>query len=525
MKLTAKKFLLISAALLVAGLGSYIYLVDRWSFPKRPLPELYIYSQYLLESSADIHGKVIIESGSNSQHAIAPSVLAEYFKGPVITVAHNAGYPLAPKVSNLAAYLKPGDVVILPLEWIHYGRDDKLPTDYLKLISAPSSRESYYYNNMPVWERLRFLLRQFPLKNAIASLREPPADFETLARQQLSQLSHYEGLIRSGNRSAFGNSDKKSPKHGQVASDPRTGMAKLQSCDNYLFGPRLRREFNITTDFRRALAGLEKLARQDVTIYFTWPAVVDYASSRCYQDEELMRKVNAYASQVRVLVEQQGFNFIGDFRDSHFPSRCFSNTYYHITEECAQLRSERLVKQLHKAGASPTNSDTSPGQLLKIADQRLQQTRTDLIARMEKRLPPARAVHTNRMGTHLLLSRGWSLPEKSGAWSMGSTSTLSMKIPPKFRHEHALTLDIRGNYFNGEELTGVIVNGHDLGGHVLTSARFELPMESLDDDILRLQLNHSNPVSPHALGKSDDKRKLKYKLLRLSIAPTEATGS
>ena len=498
-------FLLVTAVMVMTVLTGYVYLVDTRVLASRE--QTMNYPQFLLASSAEVSGKVIVESGSNSQHGIEPSILADYFQGPVIIVARNAGFPLLPKIYNLARYATQGDVVILPLEWNMYVDDEVLGSDFLKAISRPDSRMNYYYQNLPVVEKIRFIIRQFPLANVIDSILAAENPQQADRKTQI-KLNHYRHLLDAKDKTAFGG----------ILSEQSGSDLKEQPCDGYILGNQLLKTgFTISDEFHRALANLHHLVDRGATVYFTWPAVVDSRYGACYQEKSLRSVIDAYADYIRSVVEDAGYQFVGDFRESRFPPECFADTPYHLTDVCAVDRSKRLVEQLASAGVKPTHSATSPAQLLEAGREQLGLSFRTLTARLEDWLPGVERVRPKQFNSDILLADGWSRPEIWGVWSTGSQSTISLRVAAKVLAGNGLEIKLRGKYFDGVEPTGVIINGRDFGQHVLKNKSFKVAREVLDGDMLRLRLVHHNPVSPQQLGRGEDARKLKYGLTEISV--------
>ncbi len=515
MQLPARLFLLLTATLLVGALYGYVRFVNAHAFERRELPV--VYAQFLLESATQTGGKVIIESGSNSKHAIVPDILADYFEAPVITVAQNAGYPLLPKLYNLLHHVEAGDVIVLPLEWNLYADDAVLSTDFLAAISRPESSITHYYDALPPWERGRFLLTQYPLQEAVSSIRAMTDPLE-FARENLATASGFQTRLWSDGRWAWGNTESRD-NNANVA--PAVGRL---SCNDYVFASQQRNNFRISSEFRRALSALDRLREKGAQIFFTWPAVVDSPDSPCYRDAAFMATVQAYAGDIRAMLQAAGYPMLGEYRDSHFPARCFVDTYYHITSACARERTQALLANLRAAGAEPIRARTGPRAFLRAAERRLDAMRPALLAPLEPTLPAVSRVTAQTLETDVLLSGGWAMPEERGTWSLGWRSTLVLRLPPELASAERLRLRIRGDYFNGVEKTGVQIGNTDRGRHVLQNKVLWISQAQLDGDLLRLQLTHEDVRSPYELGRSDDQRKLKFMLRELVVKPAPKRG-
>jgi hypothetical protein len=509
MSMTPKNFVFSCGTLTLAVLLGYLYLVNFIVIRSSELPK--VYSQYLLETSVGIQGKVIVDSGSNSLYGIEPTVLAEYFEAPVIIIAQNAGYPLLPRIYNIAEHVGKGDMVILPLEWNMYVADETLSSAFLKGVTYPDSQTSYFYDALPAKERVRFILRQLPLANVFESLLQTPLHPVAYINESLNRVKHYRQRIHSEHRSAFGSIPSV---HVATKENP---LSKSMDCDNYVLGNQLfKTGFMISNEFRRALSAARNITDRGATVYFTWPAVVDSDSSVCYSNVSLLPQIEDYTEQIRTVVETAGFYFVGNLRDSRFPSRCYVDTHYHITETCAVERTQRLVKQFAHNDVTPINGDTSPYKLLQMANERLDNIKEiNLLPSLNNMLPFVTKVKPMDFDSKILLLKGWHRPESWGVWSDGETSTLLLKIDPKLLEAQLLTISLSGTYYNGIEMTGVIINGEDFGQHDLTDKIFTVPVALLNNGMLRLKLNHHHVVSPTDLDASNDARKIKYGLTKI----------
>jgi hypothetical protein len=362
--MTAKQFLTVSLCCFLAMLAGYAALIDYFGITRPGVSAPY--SQFLLESSGAVKGKVIVDSGSNSVHGIDTVQLSEYFQAPVLVTANTAGFPLGPKIWNLSRYLLPGDVLILPLEWNQYVYPDSYPKDYIASLYTGDARRSQYYTNLPLWDKLTFIYTRLPFADAVSAIGQrlsQPADKQVMRRQ----LNSYQRRLQSGPGRAFGANLQSGPKK------PSAGMIqnnRMRSCDNYIFAQQGKNGFVISDAFTDGLTALKALQAKGVKIYFTWPAVTDHTSSQCYQGQwPSAEGLQHYSRDIMALVESIGVQFIGTPAQHRMPARCFLDTYYHLTRECAVERTRNLVQLLAEKGVAPLASETSSGQLLELSGE------------------------------------------------------------------------------------------------------------------------------------------------------------
>ncbi|SIS13211.1 hypothetical protein SAMN05878276_2456 [Aquipseudomonas alcaligenes] len=332
------------ASFLLMGVG-YFLLIDRLAIADAPLGRSY--RQFLLTATDDVPNRIIVDSGSNAIHSIDAQKLEAHFGRPTLILSDNAGYPLHHKIERLANHLKAGDTLILPLEWLHYRADDRLPADYVQSILDESGSNAFYYRELPWQERALFVYRSIPINLGLQSiLRLNGVEAWNLQISATTQdsLVRFEQEIRHGSR---GNQmiDEALPIHP---------LTRDLTCDHYLFG--LFEFPGISQTFQDNLQRLSTLRQIDgVNIFFAWPAVAARDGDECYQ---LLRPaIEKYVEDIRRTAEAQGFSFLGEPGQSRFDSRCLLDTYYHIRARCADVRTQTLILQLERQGLKRASLD------------------------------------------------------------------------------------------------------------------------------------------------------------------------
>jgi hypothetical protein len=510
---SVNKFIFYSISGFISILITYVLLVDQLVFLKREIP--YVYRQFLLESSRSIKGKVIIESGSNSIHGIDPILLSRYFKTPAITIADNGDYPLRLKIFNLEKFAQPGDIIILPLEWNQYYYEKNLPENFVTALADEELKLAYYYNNLPLQEKLRFTLTQFPVYEVIKSFKHK-RDREQMLQADLNRLNKFTKKLQLNSIESFGNSSRNGPEQRIIPPIHKT-------CQKYLF----HQEMIISDVFKRNLQLLTKLRNKGIDIYFTWPTVVDHEKDRCFADSSFLEKVQKYAYDIKTMVNKEGFQFIGDFQQNLFPSSCFLNTHYHLKQKCAIIRTKQLLKDINLLNIERLNqyvtSDTIAQRLKLGIDKQRQKIAAKIIAHYPASREGTR--QKQQLSTDILFNYGWSIQESWGIWSADKESELIFRVVPQLLEKDYLKLSIQGKYFNGSEKTQIIINGKDFGQQLLNNKTFYIPADLVRerDNQVSMILQHTSAVSPAELGISKDKRKIKFGLQSLKLASTNLT--
>ena len=368
------------ASFLLIGVG-YFLLIDRLAIADAPLGKSY--RQFLLTATDDVPNRIIVDSGSNAIHSIDAQKLEAHFGRPTLILSDNAGYPLHHKIERLANHLKAGDTLILPLEWLHYRADDRLPADYVQSILDESGSNAFYYWELPWQERALFVYRSIPINlglQSILRLNGVEAWNPQISATTQDSLVRFEQEIRRGAR-------------GSQMTDvppPLDNLTSGLACDHYLFGL-----FEFPGISKTFLDNLQRLSTLRQTsgarVFFNWPAVAARDDDECYQ--LLGPAIQQYADNIRQITEEQGFAFLGDPGQSRFDSSCMLDTYYHVRARCANVRTQRLILQLEEEGLRPVAWDPKAlqEQLLRHLNQyapiATERSPTDPLVAAEKESP------------------------------------------------------------------------------------------------------------------------------------------
>ncbi|MCP1845507.1 hypothetical protein ACVIHI_009027 [Bradyrhizobium sp. USDA 4524] len=125
------------------------------------IPENSIASTYkwlLLEHAPG--PRIIIDSGSNGHHGIDAAERSKAFNIRAINVADNAGYSLVDRSRRILEFAKPGDVVIMPIEWQGYSDPDG-DAGYARLSLELTTE--YFWAQTPTERARRILTTPFPI--------------------------------------------------------------------------------------------------------------------------------------------------------------------------------------------------------------------------------------------------------------------------------------------------------------------------------------------------------------------------
>lgn len=323
---------------------AYFLVIDRWLVPRHEVPKSY--RHFMLQASKPIPNRLIVESGSNAVHGIDVSMLEEATGRAAFNIADTAGYPLRHKIYRLREALKPGDLVLLPLEWNHYADSETLNTLYVDSLTDLEARNAFYYHGLPLQQKLVFAFQQLPYRKALqGSLGR--------ALQRIDQGAGQSGVDED--LQALQDSLDQGSRGSLYANEPvpLVGLTRSMSCRGYLFGP-FGDRLQVSDYFRANLELLRRVqAETGAEFIFTWPTVVTKDEQACY-GEDLEPILASHAEEVAAIVADYGFRFLGHYRDAEFPKACIRDTFYHVQHDCAVERTAVLIQQLEAAGFGAT---------------------------------------------------------------------------------------------------------------------------------------------------------------------------
>ena len=486
-----RQFILYLASIIVGMIGSsggLFLLFDRLAMPDRDY-NWRSYHEILLDY---VPGpRILIDSGSNTLHAIAPELIERELRRPTLIIADNAAIPLGAKISRLEKYAKSGDLVILPLEWSSYATRST-PADFLEGIMGQWSE---YYFVMPRIERFGFFISHITLNQIVSGIwRRLDANRKSERRKSRQRIeeekSNWYGLTKT-----------------TLENRIRHISMQGKSCRQYIIAPT-----GEIRDFVKEMAmRLSKLQKdREVTIIMTWPAV---AGTDCYDFTGLDR----FVAKFRGIFEEAGIAVIGEPRSSLFSEQHMLDNYYHIDIEAGFARTARLIEDIKQAGllpdeGSPASSPLENGSAALIAtalmkeEARIGQNNSMLISPLSK---GAYAPGTEEFDNLFQLSpTGWRDFENWGVWSRGDKSEIVLRPQP----DKTCDVKLDAHYFSQARPSLILLDGKflkiDDGGPISIAP---------GDRPITIGLQHRDVHSPRELGISDDHRVLAFGLSRIIV--------
>ncbi|UFN47952.1 hypothetical protein LPC08_18325 [Roseomonas sp. OT10] len=375
-----------------------------------------IYREVLL---ADAPGpRLIVDSGSNGLYGLDATELGRGLNRVGITASDNAGYNLVHKAWRLLEWARPGDAVILPLEWPYYDAPDRITDFYLE---ASTSYYPGYFQAIPWDQRLR-LLAALPLSGASARLWSNAGSWWR-GWQPARRETRLERFAVLADRGADGR-EENPPKRGL-----RPEIAHM-SCGKFMFY--LQEDGHRPPDaagLRRLMELLDKLRRRGVQVAFVPPVV---GGEDCYVEAATL---DAYLAQVRAILAERGFQLLGDPRDFWMGPETILDTYYHLDASARAEATARLLPLLREAGfAAP------PAPLPDLAETVVRREREERGDRWPEAMPAGRETPGTDT-VRLTALAGWWPVRPEGRWTRDVGAVLRLRPPSGTR---ALALRLRG---------------------------------------------------------------------------------
>jgi hypothetical protein len=256
--------------------------------------------------------RIILVGGSNVSFGINAELMQQRLGIPVINDGLHAGLGLAP-LREMEEYIRPGDVIIISLEYQLFSSRDVMTGDFTFL--------SDWIEYAP--ERIRFLSDPW---------RETPALYATMLQRKVNREVNtylFGGSLDELRNVFVGthyNSNGDFIGHLQQASTPRRKI----SFEPYPVSTLQEEIFVFLEGFRQT--ALEKGA----DVYFEAPAS---RRTNCKKTGEA-----SLAKFFHILDERSSIPLLTPLDEVCLPDKYFFDTAYHLNAEGRQLRTERLIE-------------------------------------------------------------------------------------------------------------------------------------------------------------------------------------
>ncbi len=267
--------------------------------------------------------KVVVLAGSSALFSIDSGLLEKTWGRPVVNLGVNAALGLDYLLRTAEPYLKPQDLVLMPLEYPLYQADRRLNA---QLIDHVIGQDPDYWRSLGWGERLRFIT-QLPAARLLAGLgrQEDP-------RPPGAGLYGGNALDERGDHRRNDWALLDPAERAAVASAHAEARAK---CHTYG-----RQDRPNAPGWRRLRDFHRRLQARGITLWLVPPALMDQPSY--HQDPIERRYYQTLPERVRAL----GIPFFGTPESFRYPPEDFFDTPYHLTAQARTRHTLALLAQL-----------------------------------------------------------------------------------------------------------------------------------------------------------------------------------
>lgn len=257
--------------------------------------------------------KLVIASGSNAIDGIDIAALAQSLSIRGFNFGLSASFGPGFQTFEAAKILRPGDAVLMPLEYLAY--DYSRPQD--SLVDAVYACGRDYWDSLDWRQRLFFVMAAKPwrLFDAMLFKRRGDVMARTLAEA----------------RADTGTYGQRLPDAGAAAQVALSGVQQPLAI-----------RFDPESPGARAIAAFVNSARaRGVSVFATWPNTLyfrEYAG-------------NPALARIREFYRSLGVEVIGAPEDAMFPPALMGDTIYHLNRAGIAVRTARLADSLMRDAA------------------------------------------------------------------------------------------------------------------------------------------------------------------------------
>ncbi|MCH8621924.1 hypothetical protein [Undibacterium sp. TS12] len=260
--------------------------------------------------------RVLIVAGSNALFGINSGMLEDYWHKPVINLGVNAGLGL-PYILDVSRRLaKPGDIILMPMEYALYLDDGKANSQIIDYVMA---RDLDYWRSLPRTEQLRFA----------AGLG---------ADRLLHGLRHLpDGPVTSGTYGAHHLDARGDQTHSSPAERTPADIAAVQASKAWDYAHRA----NTETGGWSSMAAYAQWARANQICLIAVPTVLLHHNKYDANPED-----RAFYAQLPQRLGKLGIEYLGKPRDFMYPVNLFFDTDHHLQDWARDKHTASLIALL-----------------------------------------------------------------------------------------------------------------------------------------------------------------------------------
>ena len=280
-------------------------------------------------------GSVLIASGSNSLFGIDSALLARELGRPVVNLATHAALPLDQLMATVTSVAKPGDLVIMPLEWTYLVNDYQVLSDWA--VTQTLAWNKPYFESLPVRRKLSFFMSVAPVtvaENLWAKLRR-----RTIYAEHPGRRLEDPGAVLANfatGRKEGGYSYMNISSQGDILGTCSVGDMWADNPFRYDLPPGVSINRN---SIRLVVETVQALHRRGVHVVLSFPPIA----------ETVITTGEAFQADLARLEQQlrsSGLTVVGTQRLFMFDHKDFYDSPYHLNCRARSDRTKRLAQAL-----------------------------------------------------------------------------------------------------------------------------------------------------------------------------------
>lgn len=271
--------------------------------------------------SNENENKIVILSGSNTIFGVNAEKMEKELNIPVLNAGTHAAlheYIFYWAENNI---LKDGDIVILPLEYEQYEKNE-YAEEYLNYILGYEER---YFNTFNLYGKLEFIYKVSP--NTLLNNTKDLLLFKIPAKYGYPDTG-YSSKYLNNNGDMTNNKEE----------NRRTNEKLMQTTKEKVF---IEDEIP-SKEFKDNMERfIEYCNVHNIKIYATWPAYL--YKDKFFSDNDLKKIYD-----IQNYYNSKNIKVLGNYTDSLYNIELFYDSYYHLNEKGKEIRTEYLINLIRK---------------------------------------------------------------------------------------------------------------------------------------------------------------------------------
>lgn len=292
-------------------------LASRWVFDA--------YQHKIAAANALQGSRVLVVAGSNAMFGIDSAQLESFWNMHVINLGVNAGLGLPYILDASRRVARPGDVILMPMEYALY-LDDGTPNS--QVIDYVIARDMQYWRSLSRFEQLRFAAGMAP-ERWVHGLRRLP-----------------DAPVTSGTYGAHHLDTRGDQTHSGAADRKPADVAAVKAAKAWNYGSRAASE----NGGWALMAEYARWARASDICVVAVPTVLLH-HAKYDTDAQDQAFYSGLANRLRTV----GIPYVGQPKDFMYPADWFFDTDHHLQDWARKRHTARLIKLLDRDPRSYCN--------------------------------------------------------------------------------------------------------------------------------------------------------------------------